>query len=1233
MYLKSLELTGFKSFAEAKIEFPKGITAVVGPNGTGKSNVVDALLWVLGEQSTKTLRSERMEDIIFNGTETRKPLGLAEVSLIMSGIETLKLDGLPALPNQLSEYHEVMVTRRLYRNGDSEYLINKTPCRLKDVRSLFLDTRAGSKGHTVIEQGRIEQILNASPQDRRELIEETAGIVRYKKQKAEALRKLESTHHNLLRVRDIIAEVHRQLNSLERQARQARLYQSLQQEARTLEIRLLAREYRVLLGSHTVVEAELASLETNEASRMAEQGRLCRDLEEARLRMTAADQSVQHIREELALVEQQQTQAVAAVEVERGRLGLYEQQRAVAREEVARLGLEREQAIRDIRELQARLSKEETDMTERGRALAELEEAAQLLAARRAALVEEEGQARRTSLAVTVQVTSEEKLLIGLEGRQEDARRRAERLAGEQAEIEAQRIAACERLREVVQSREDGERQQQELQHQREKAMQESGRLDERLREADRLISRQQEELAAVDSRLRALQGIIREEMGYGREGEGEAASLRAACRGVREAVAEWLVVPPGLERAIEAALGERMRAWLVEDPSHARPAIEFLKTRGLGRGAFVPVRPRWVADTVGSPTEDGWWSGLKGEPGVLGRARDLMRASGEPQDALACLFDGVVIVETLEVAVRLWERSLWSAPEGPTLVTLEGEVLDAAGVITGGTAGESGGLLQRRREVQELEVKRRALADAVEDLRRTRARVSVESEAGKADGQRLDEAIRQAEMRALAFAKDEINLGQDVEELDRRIEIIRAEQLAGEEERTRVEAEIESARERLSRAVEEKSGREVCLAELSHALLGLEEETRALQHRLLEARLAVAELRASLEHGKADLARLIKAEEERGARAKALDQDITSLTETVRQSQAEQDRNQALFRELERRAAQLRGEFVSAQAAQARDVEASRQIERDLKTVRDALEASRETRTAVEVRRAELKTQLTTLESTLTGTYQLSVTDALAQGPEAAQQVEVQVEAEADPGEGAAVDPSQALREQLRKIRERLDRMGAVNLAAIDEHRELEERHRFLTAQEEDLSNSIRSLKEIISKINRTTKQMFLDTFNELQQKFGEVFTRFFHGGRAELVLTEPEEGPEPGQGTSQDPGVDIVAQPPGKRLKSITMLSGGEKALTAMALIFASFLIRPTPFCVLDEIDAPLDEENIGRFTGVLQELSEGAQFVVITHNKRTMAMADSLFGVTMEEPGVSKLVSARLADLQPA
>lgn len=1227
MYVKSLELTGFKSFAEAKIEFPKGITAVVGPNGVGKSNVVDAILWVLGEQSTKTLRSERMEDVIFNGTETRKPLGMAEVSLIMSGIDEGKRDGLPALPNQLSEYHEVMVTRRLYRNGDSEYLINKALCRLKDIRSLFLDTRAGSKGHTVIEQGRIEQILNASPQDRRELIEETAGIVRYKKQKTEALRKLDATQQNLLRVRDIIAEVRRQLTSLERQARQAQAYQTLHQQARTLEIRLLTLDYRARLAARTAVETELAALDTRESGQMAEQARLARDLEEIRLRMTSADHSAGRIREELARVEHQQAQAVTAMEVERGRLELYERQRGQALEELAHLGMDREQAARTLAELEVRLSEGETSMAERARALAELEQAAQDLAVRRTALIEEEELSRRACLAVTVEVTNEQNNLAGLQGRHEEVRRRAERLAGEQTGVARQRGAASDRLREVVRSREAGERQLAALRAKRDATAQEGLDLEARRRDTDHAISQEQAGLAAVESRLRALQGVIREEMGYGREGEEETTSLRAVCSGVREAVAEWLVVPPGLERAIEAALGERVRAWLVESPSDARPAIEFLKSKHLGRGAFLPIRPRRPAGAAGSQA-GGWWPALQQEPGVLGRATDLLRTSGGPPDALSCLFEGIVLVDTLETAIDLWERAPWSAPEGPTLITLEGEGLDAAGVLTGGTAGETGGLLQRRRETRDLEVKRSTLAQALEERRRVHEQMLVAGEANRAEVQRLDEAIREADLRALASAKEEASLEQQVEALDRRIETIRTEQAAGEEEQAGIEAELEAGRRRLAQAAEETTVREARLAEATQALRKIDEEGHGLQQRIMDVRLAVAELRATFEHDKAELARLRKLQEEQAARAVALDQQLDSLAAATQRSQVERERNEALFQELERHAGQIKEGLIAAQEARARDDEIVRHVEGELAAAREALEASRSARTAIEVRRAEIRTQLAALEQTLAGTYQMSVEEALARVPAAGRSGDGENEAAA-----AGEEDHAALREQLHKIRDRLSRMGAVNLAAIEEHRELEERYRFLTTQEQDLSHSITSLKEIISRINRTTKQMFLETFNELQQKFGEVFTRFFPGGRAELVLAEPQEGQEPGEGSAEEPGVDIVAQPPGKRLKNITMLSGGEKTLTAMALIFASFLIRPTPFCILDEIDAPLDEENIGRFTGVLRDLAQDAQFVVITHNKRTMAVADSLFGVTMEEPGISKLVSVRLADLQPA
>ena len=1361
MHLKSLELTGFKSFAEAKIEFPSGVTSVVGPNGTGKSNVVDAMLWVLGEQSAKTLRSEKMEDVIFNGTEMRKPLGMAEVSLVMAGIDEERLKGLPALPHQLSEFHEVMITRRLYRNGDSEYLINKTPCRLKDVRALFLDSRAGTKGHTIIEQGRIEQILNATPQDRRELIEETAGIVRYKKQKAEALRKLDSTQQNLLRVKDIIAEVRRQLNSLERQARQARSYQHLQEEAKTLEVRLLAHECRALLAERTSVEAELSAVESQEAAHLTEQGRLEGELEHVKMALVSGGDAVSRIRQDLGEVEQQQSQALTAMEVEKGRLALYEQQRVSGQEELARLTADAERTAAAIQDLRTRLSADETEMQERTQECAEVEEQAKSLAARRAAGMAEEEQARQDLISVTVHTTRAENALSSLAVQEEQTLRRIDRLGQELAEIEAQHAGMMERFHGATSGRVEHERTAQDLRAQVQCKAEETRRVEERVRGSEDIIRRQQETLTTIESRLKALQGVLREEMGYGREGEEGGTSLRAACAGVGESVAEWLIVPPGLERAVEAVLGERLHAWLVSEPADARRAIDFLNHQGLGRGAFVPARPRyqhrpgqavdwWSAlngqvgvlgravDLLRSDTEsqdvlaclfedvvivnslevaleqwgrgmwsapegptlvtiDGevldaagvgesvaewlivppgleraveavlgerlhawlvsepadarraidflnhqglgrgafvparpryqhrpgqavdWWSALNGQVGVLGRAVDLLRSDTESQDVLACLFEDVVIVNSLEVALEQWGRGMWSAPEGPTLVTIDGEVLDAAGVITGGTAGSTGGLLLRRREVQRLEEERREVSQSLGEHREQLTTLLAQAQAGREAVHHLEQSIRQADMQILGLVKDESAFRRTLDELAHRLETIRTERRIQEEERARTQEDLEATRSELLRQTEEKTMREAALENLQHSLRDYEDENLTLQHRVTESRLSLASVRARLEHGQADLIRLSREHEDVTARMAALTQQLDTLAASAEQSLAERERSEQLFRELDQRALQIRGELQSAQERYDQDSQTVQALDRQLASVRHALTACRETRLGIEVRRAELTTQLSVRESTLMGTYQLSLEVTLAQEPEVA--------------ESAVQSDQLPLRDQLQKIRDRLERLGPTNLAAIEEHRELEERYRFLTTQEEDLSKSVASLKEIIARINRTTKEMFLETFNELQQKFVEVFARFFPGGRAELVLVEPQPDPEGAPAGAEEPGVDIAAQPPGKRLKSITMLSGGEKTLTAMALIFASFLIRPTPFCILDEIDAPLDEENIGRFTTVLRELSGAAQFIVITHNKRTMSIADSLFGVTMEEPGVSKLISVRLADLQPA
>jgi chromosome segregation protein len=1275
-----LELTGFKSFAETKIEFPRGITAVVGPNGTGKSNVVDAILWVLGEQSAKTLRSERMDDVIFNGTQARKPLGMAEVSLILGGIHPQNLDAISGLPEEFRDYHEVMVTRRLYRSGESEYLINKTPCRLKDLRALFLETRAGSKGHTIIEQGRIEQILNASPQERRELIEETAGIVRYKKQKAEALRKLDATQQNLLRVRDIVSEVHRQLKSLERQARQARSYKELQQEARTLEIRLLVRDYRSLSATHGQIEAELSTLELREAEQLAEQGSLDSRLGEARLAVTAADEMIARLRQQLAAVEYQQAHALTAVEVERGRVELFEQQRVQALAERDRLEREQEQSLGQIEALRVQLAESDGQIAHSEQILGELEEAGRTFTTKRTDVAEQEAASRLAVMDLMLQATNEQNSLTNLDARREELARRAERLESERRQIDAERENLRTQLQRVVQQRQDVEQRLSRQQAAREAGLQQLRVLEDSIREMDLQLSHQQETTAAVESRLEALQSVLREEMGYGRKGEEDTTSLRAACEGILGAVAEWLMVPAGYERAFEAVLGERMRAWLVDQPSQVHQAVQFLKDKKLGRGTFVPMRPRW-SRLVGDEPAALWWTALKDQPGVLGRALDLVQVAGPDEsngsgasggsehsrDILRALFGRVVVIESLETAIHLWEQGGWSAPAGPILVTREGEFIDAAGLVTAGSMEGSQGLLQRRRETQQLEHQRTELLDGIRQARTQRDGRMLEQDSARATLLQCEQEIREAEGRLLALAKEEAGLEPTLEGLQRRLDIIGAERRNGEEERSQIELELRERQECLDGLLADKARREARLTELQQAVRKLDDETQQLQDRIFGARLSLAEARSQREHGEAEMSRLMEERAERTTRSAGFEQEVTGLVAAIQRSEEERERNQRLFQELDGRATQFKAELTSSQEAQAQDMEIARRLEEDLSGVRAALEVTREARTGVQVRRAEVKTQLAALENMLNGTYQLTVDQALADNPPAPESSAAPVvDTVAESGEEASVpvvDETIALKQQLQRIRERLDRMGPINLAAIEEHRELDERYRFLTSQEVDLTNSIASLREIINRINRTSRQMFMDTFNELQQKFGEMFGRFFSGGRAELVLVDPQDTlDEPANGeagsnvgtsaeagggsnghsngdshpkdaSAMEPGVDIVAQPPGKRLKNISMLSGGEKTLTAMALIFASFLIRPTPFCILDEIDAPLDEENIGRFSAVLRDLAETAQFVVVTHSKHTMAVADSLFGVTMEEPGVSKIVSVRLNDLQPA
>jgi chromosome segregation protein len=1179
MYLKRLEMNGFKSFVEAQLVFQPGVTAVVGPNGTGKSNVLDAVLWVLGEQSTKTLRSERMEDVIFNGTEARKPLGMVEVSLILGGV-----DGDAALPYSLGEYQEVMVTRRLFRDGVSEYFINKTPCRLKDIRGLLLDTRAGSKGHTIIEQGMIDRLLKASPVERRELIEETAGIIRYKKQKAEALRKLESTNQNLLRVRDIVTEVKRQLATLERQARAAEAHQALRREIHRLELQVLIHDYQAVLDEREGSDRVLGDLAVRESAGAAAVARLSAEVEALHLEVTEGEARIMGLRDEAARAEARLAQVASAIELLTQRAAFQDEQRIRVQADLGHVRGEQQTEGARLSESRACVEDLNREFSGRSGAAAEAEAAlAEVLRRHRenqAALESARALVMDRVMAATVAAGR----LESERARASELRRQGERIEREQVRADADLRSVTGALSACIDRRTKTEARLAEAQAARKDLTESVLRLKEGLSRADQQVGRLQEESAVAIARQRVLESVTRESSTPTPDQAPKGSGL------LKETVAQVLSVPAEYERAIEAVLNHRLLGTLVEGPEEAMQWLGMIKEQGAAGGTFIPKQPRVFG--VFSPVR------LEG-PGVVGLLQELVTARKGSERLVTHLLAGVVVVNTLEQAIGLW-HGMTEAKQA-LLVTLNGEIVAPDGMVIGGPVGAMVGTLSRDRELKSLAVQVKELERARQAAQAQRETLTTSLAGDTARLESLEAGVRQLEMALLGERKDEQQNEQEFARCRQRIQLLLAEREGVEAELAALADANRAGLEELQRLEAERVAAEQSMLDRQDAASESEAVVEQQQAAVANARMEAAGLKERLEQIQAEVARRQASSALREARIHELEAEVTRLRTAHAEAVAERRQTEATVPGIQAEVGEISRRLTEAQEAQGIKVGKVRALEADWNRVRHVLEDIHRQQETVRMRRVEAQTRLEGYDAQLAGTYGVNYEAALSELGE---------------GERPAIE---VVRERLAQKRGRLQELGPVNVLAIDEHRELEERLRFLTTQEEDLTQSIASLKGIIARVNKTTKQLFLDTFQSLQIKFNEMFQGFFEGGRAELILVEDEE--------TSEPGVDIVAQPPGKRLKNISMLSGGERALTAMALIFASFLIRPTPFCVLDEIDAPLDEENTVRFTRVLRELSRQSQFIVITHSKQTMEMADSLYGVTMEEAGVSSLVSVRL------
>ncbi|GFE59712.1 chromosome segregation protein SMC [Geobacter sp. AOG2] len=1175
MKIKRLEISGFKSFADKVVlDFQQAVTGVVGPNGCGKSNIVDAIRWCMGEQSAKNLRGKAMEDVIFAGSETRKQLGVAEVSLVFS-----TEDG--RAPAKYLEYAEIQLTRRLYRDGESEYLINKTPCRLMDITELFMDTGVGTRAYSIIEQGKIGMILHSRPEERRFLIEEAAGVTKFKSRKQMALKKIEGTRQNLSRLNDVLGEIRRQLASLQRQAKKAENFREYRDELREIELLFVARDYRDAQTQRGDAERELAAL--NERIRVVFAGAALGEsqAEEARLRLLEAEKRLAVTQEDIFRVRSEFNAAENGLSFQRkeftalegrlerlgGEAGEREKRLAECSERRGLLQLRRDSSTTDTAAMQAELQRAEEE-------LAGHQQAEEELGRRQEARRKELFAALAESSQYKFRHETAQKRLSGLAERFERHRREELQLR-ERLELTGQRAGAL--TTQIAEAHQEQEQFQVELNNLRGR----EAELRQRLPEVEKSWQTRRDDLSRTSSRLHSLRELEAQFAGYGQgvrklmKEEG----LRSRFSGV---VADAVDAPPELEAAVEAVLADRLQCILCMDDDSALTALGFLKGNNGGR-ASIALPLEQAAKPAPTVTGATALSGLVAVNGPFGGLIRFMLAN-------ALLVDGIAD------AIRL-------ARQHPELifVTRDGDMAALGGIVTGGSAEQvQQGIIHKKREIKGLE-------EIVTTLERETASLANERDELRRHAQEVAEGLKiagsqahQAELKRTGLTKDHQLAAAEIARIEERLALQAMETATLDEERQGLEAELQQSHERLgetdsvSRELEQEVGR------LKEELEAQREKTAGARERVTAIRVQTATLKEQHEAYLRDIADLERQVDELTRRLAADRQELETgggeRQRLLAAIAAESERLEALVR----RQAEAESLLASARSACEEAGGALAEAEARTKKAREESDSVRQLQADLNLRFSTLSLKTEHLERSVQDNNRITMAEALARL------------------ETATFDEV-ARRARQVELQRLLDDMGEVNLLAIEECAGMEERFNFLSSQKNDLEESLRSLQQAIQRINRTTRQRFLETYNQVNATFQEVFPRLFCGGRAELRLTNEED--------LLETGIDIIVQPPGKKLQNVTLLSGGEKALTAVALIFSIFLIKPTPFCLLDEVDAPLDDANIGRFNDMVREMSAVSQFIIITHNKATMQVADTLYGITMEEPGASRIVSVRL------
>jgi len=1187
LYLKRLEMQGFKSFAEKiKLDFNCGITAVVGPNGSGKSNIADAIRWVLGEQSVKTLRGSKMEDVIFAGTEHRKPLGFAEVTIVLDNSDsTLPID-----------YEEVAITRRVYRSGESEYLINKTNCRLKDITELLLDTGIGRDGYSVIGQGRIDEILSTRSEDRRQIFEEASGIMKYKVRKHDAEKKLELTRQNLERINDIIAELESQLEPLREQSEKARRFLDLREELKVLEVNVYLDSMKKFRDRLEVMDKQLKTVqdqindENNKLDEITRSNKEKTDLlktmderlEEAKQLFYEMEGNLERCSSEIKLNQEKIANLMQNIE----RL---DTEKAELREKIE--VLETEEAgkkdrlkylERQLEEYSAKLAGFEKQMEELLKTLDEEERSIELL---------------KSEIMDKMDIQSDKKLQIS------NLRSHIENMQKRQRSIDTEVYQnVVEKDREKMKKEELTESIRNAEQHIKKHKEKLSGLFCER-EETDKMLSELRMKQAKINSDIQSKSSRVRTLREMEQKLEGYNRSVREvlqAChaspqfgRGIHGALAQLIEVDRKYETAIEISLGGALQNIVTQTEEDAKKAIEFLKRNKLGRATFLPI-----SSVEGRGFDNQTMARIKQCEGFCGVASELVSYDSVYTGIIRNLLGKVVVIDNLDNGIKMARKFRYSF----RIVTLDGDLLNTGGAMSGGSLENRGtGILTRNREISELD-------EELKSLRQQETGVSKDIKQLTEDISRIDSDISSIENEIknneLVKIRDESHLAQtdeNLEKLTARMEMLRQE------------------KEQLEREIKE-TGNELTKYELE--LLQIEEE-------ISEAKKTVAEFQEKHKEDQAARDALHTDITDYKISVNSIKESIAGVNESsdrihtekenmvmsITKKESEQERFREEIKKLEEQIEGLNARIKKhSEERSGRSFEIDRLteerkiLEEDIYDIVNKINDTNKTilllqeeYSRTEVRKTRLEAEMEALQDRIWNEYELTYSSAM--------------ELKKDVGSLTSAQ------RRINEIKNMIKELGPINVAAIDDYIKTKDRYEFMTNQRNDMEQAREKLLRVIAEMTSIMKKQFLEQFKLINKNFNDVFRELFNGGRASLTLVDEE--------NVLESGIEIEAQPPGKKLQNMMLLSGGERAFTAIALLFAILRLKPSPFCVLDEIEAALDEANVYRFVEYLKNYSCNTQFIVVTHRKGTMEGSDMLYGVTMQEHGVSKIISMKMGE----